>query len=83
MNFKIPRKNPSEMLLYIWKIIDLPNISMNDLLYTISFELFLLTPNKAQEFVQTSIKNNLLEIDGKNTLSLSEPLKKTLKNCKK
>ncbi|TFG29825.1 MAG: hypothetical protein EU532_02410 [Promethearchaeota archaeon] len=79
MNFTIPRKNPSEMLLYIWKIIDLPNISMNELLYTISFELFFLTPNKAQEFIQSSIKNKLLEIDEKHTLSLSEPLKKTLK----
>ena len=34
MNFAIPRKNPPEFVLYIWKIIDLPFIPLNDLIYT-------------------------------------------------
>ena len=37
MNFSIPRSNYSEMVLYIWKIIEIPNISINDLIYRISF----------------------------------------------
>ncbi|MFX1256425.1 MAG: hypothetical protein ACFFAN_01055 [Promethearchaeota archaeon] len=78
MNFSIPRNNASELLLYIWKIIDLPSISFNDLLYKISFDLFIFSPQKATEFIDQSIKNNLLKKDTKDNLSLSENLKKKL-----
>ena len=80
MNFSIPRKSPSELVLYIWKIIDLPGISLNDLIYTISFELFLLSPQKAKEFIQNSIENKLFEINEPDTLSLSQNLNKKLQN---
>ena len=80
MNFAIPRKNQSDLVLYIWKIIDLPYITLNDLMYKISFELFLLSPQNAEKFIQTSIENKLLEIDEQQTLTLSRNLKKKLHN---
>ncbi len=80
MSFTIPRKDNSEMLLYIWKIIDIPSISLNNLLYKISFELFLLPPNKATEFINNCIHNNLLVKDDNNHLSLSAALNKKLNN---
>lgn len=80
MNFAIPRKNPSDLVLYIWKIIDIPHISLNDLLYTISFELFLLSPQKSLEFIQNSIETKLLEIDEYDKITLSQNLNKKLQN---
>jgi len=79
MRFTIPRKNDSELLLYIWKIIDLPKISMNELLYKISFELFLLSPEEALEFLQRSIKSKILERDDNNNLQLPQNSYKKLK----
>ncbi|MFX1393766.1 MAG: hypothetical protein ACFFAH_09340 [Promethearchaeota archaeon] len=80
MNFPIPRKKDSELLLFIWKIIDLPNISMNDLLYKISFELFLLSPEEALQFIHNSIKSKFLIKDDNDYLKLSLNLDKELKN---
>jgi len=80
MTFTIPRKNASELLLYIWKIIDLPSISMKDLLYKISFELFIFPPEKANQFVNLAIKNKFLIIKSNNSLCLSQTLEKKLKN---
>jgi hypothetical protein len=80
MNFAIPRNNTAEMILYIWKIIDLPTITEDDLLYTISFDLFLLSPQKAKELIQNSIKNKYLEMDENNNLSLSRNLNENLEN---
>ncbi len=80
MNFAIPRNNQTDLVLYIWKIIDIPHITVKDLVYTISFELFLLSPQKAKEFIQNSIENKLLEIDEHDTLSLSQNLNKKLQN---
>lgn len=80
MNFAIPRNNPAEMILYIWKIIDLPTITEDDLLFTISFDLFLLSPQKAKELIHSSIENNFLEKHDKDILSLSRNLKKNLEN---
>jgi len=78
MNFAIPRKNETEFLLYIWKIIDLPKISKKDLIYEISFKLFIDSPEKAKKLIDTSIKNNLLVEDHNENLSLSHNLKKNL-----
>ena len=80
MNFAIPRNNPSELILYIWKIIDLPSISLNELIYTISFELFLFPPQKVKEFIQNSIENKLLEKDEQDTITLPQNLNKKLQN---
>jgi len=60
MNFAFPRNNNSEMLLYIWKIIDLPSISFDDLFYQISFDLYLLSPDKAINFINTCIDKKLI-----------------------
>lgn len=79
MNFSIPRNNNSEMLLYIWQIVDLPNISINDLLYKISFDLFLLTPEKAKDFINKCIENEYLVKDAKKNLKLSKALDQKLK----
>jgi len=83
MSFTIPRKKNSEMLLYIWKIIDLPSISLNNLLYKISFELFLLPPDQATEFINNCIHNNLLAKDDNHHLKLSNALNQKLNNWQK
>lgn len=80
MNFAIPRNNASELLLYIMKIIDLPYTTINDLLYQISFELFILPPDKAVEFIKITIKNGLLKEDANQNVSLSQNLKNKLKS---
>ncbi|MFX1568707.1 MAG: hypothetical protein ACFFCV_10110 [Promethearchaeota archaeon] len=71
------------MLLYIWKIIDLPYISLSDLAYRISFELFLLTPNKAKSFIKDCITNKFIIKDDKQRLILSEVLNEELINWQK
>ena len=76
MNLAIPRENNTELLLYLWKIIDLPNIQLNDLLYRISYDLFLLPPNKAEIFVKACLKNNFLIEDDNGSISLSNSLNK-------
>lgn len=83
MNFATPRNNIPEMLLYIWKVIDLPIILMSDLQYRISFELSLLPPNKAKFFIEYCIKNELLIKDDSNFLKLSEDLNEQINNWQK
>ena len=80
MNFAIPRKNETDLLLYVWKIISLPVISEADLIYEISFKLFLDSPEKARLFVDKWINNNFLVKDDNENLSLSQNLKKKLKS---
>ncbi|MFX1601657.1 MAG: hypothetical protein ACFFB6_13775 [Promethearchaeota archaeon] len=83
MNFAVPRKNNSEMLLYIWKVINLPYILYNDLLYRISFDLFLLSPKEAKNFIDTCIENKFLLKADNNYFKLSEELNQKLKNWQK
>ena len=60
MNFAIPRQDNTELSIYLWKIIDLPYIHLDDLLYKISYELFLFPPERATTFIKTLLKENLL-----------------------
>ena len=78
MNLAIPRENNTELLLYIWKIIDLPYITLNNLLYKISYELVLIPPDKASLFVKDCLNNNLLTKDVNGKVSLSTPLNEKL-----
>ncbi len=80
MSFSIPRNNINEMVLYIWKIIDLPYISQDDLIFKISFELFILAPDKAKNFINNCIKDNLIIKDEKHNLKLSKVLSDKLIN---
>jgi len=80
VNFAIPRNNNSEMVLYIWKIIELPSISLSDLLYELSFELSLFSPNGANQFIQKVVNNNLLIEVPNNMIKLSHNLEQKLKN---
>ncbi|NVM18224.1 MAG: DUF2240 family protein [Candidatus Lokiarchaeota archaeon] len=68
------------MTLYIWKIIELPWISISDLIYKLSFELFLFSPKEAKEFIKKAVHNGFLIIDNDNKLSLSNALTLDLKN---
>ena len=83
MNFAIPRNNTSEMLIYIWKILDLPSILYNDLLFRISFDLFLESPEKAKDFINRCIKEKFLIKDDNNNLKLSESLNTQLLDWQK
>lgn len=83
MNFAIPRKNYSEMIFYIWKLIELPHISKTDLLYMISFETFLFSPKDADIFIRKAINNGSLKVDNNNNISLSEELALELKKWHK
>ncbi|MFX1376876.1 MAG: hypothetical protein ACFFA0_13810 [Promethearchaeota archaeon] len=76
MNLAIPRENNTELLFYLWKIIDLPYIPLNNLLYKISYELFLLPPDKAENFVKTCLDKKLLIENNNGKLSLSSSLNK-------
>jgi len=80
VNFTIPRNNNSEMVLYIWKVIELPSISLSDLLYELSFELFLFSPNGASKFIQKVVDNNFLIEVPNNKFKLSHNLEQKLKN---
>lgn len=71
------------MALYIWKIIELPFISTNDLVYKISFELFLFSPKDAKEFIKKAIHNGFLIAGDNNILSLSDDLAIKLHNWHK
>ena len=77
MDLTIPRKNISDMVLYIWKIIGLSSISLNDLLYRLSFDLFLYDPKEAKIFVETAISQKFLVLDGDN-LKLSKEINQEL-----
>jgi len=48
------------MTLYIWKIIELPYVSLIDLIYKISFELFLFSPEEAKKFIDKAIHKGYL-----------------------
>jgi len=78
MNLAIPREDNTELLLYLWKIIDLPYITLNNLLYKISYELFLIPPDKASIFVKENLKSNFLTKDDNGKLSLSTSLNEKL-----
>lgn len=79
MNFSIPRNNETELLLYLWKVIDLPYLSEEELLYALSFDLFLIPPDKAQALIKKSLANHLLTKDKNSLISLSEDLEIKLK----
>jgi len=79
MDLTIPRKNLTDLVLYIWKIIGLSLISLNDLLYRLSFELFLFDPKEAKKFVETAISQNYLILDRDDNLKLSTELNQELK----
>jgi len=74
MSFLIPRQEISEMVLYIWKIINFPEIPYDNLFFKITFELFLYSPNEAKNFIKNAIKNNFLIQDDRKNLKLSENL---------
>lgn len=79
MNFAIPRGNTSEMVLHIWKIIELPSIPQDDLLYKISFKLFLFSPKEAKEFINVAIHKGYLILKSDERIKLSESLALELK----
>jgi len=83
MNLAIPREDNIELLFYLWKIIDLPYITLNNLLYKISYELVLIPPDKASVFVKDCLKNNLLTKEDNGKLSLSISLNEKLKTWQK
>jgi len=74
MKFSIPRNNLDEMLIYIWKIVDLPYIYYEDLLYKLIFEYFIFMPDEASSFIDDALKNGLLVQDKNKILSLSNDL---------
>ena len=78
-----PINNPELFLLYLWKIIDLPTLSSNNLLFKISYDLFLLPPDKAIEFINSCIENKLLVVTDKSDLALSNSLKIKLNEWQK
>jgi len=80
MSFPIPGQKVSEMVIYIWKILNLPYISFEDLLHKLSFELFLYSPKEAEIFINNAIKNHFIIQDENKNLKLSEKLTLDLLN---
>ncbi|MFX0057288.1 MAG: DUF2240 family protein [Candidatus Hodarchaeota archaeon] len=79
MKISVPRKSLKEMTLYFWKIFEYPQISKKELLFRLSFDLSLLSPNEALEFIKNSIENKFLIEQGDDLVKLSPDLEKTLK----
>ncbi len=70
-------KNIRELVIYIWKSLDLPSITKENLLYYISFELFLFKPNKTIQIVNEALKKGFL-IEKKGYLSASNSIRSEL-----
>lgn len=83
MKFAIPRDTTSELVLHIWKIIALPYIHQDDLLYKISFELFLFSPKEAKEFINVAINEGYLIQENDEEIKLSESLARDLNKWQK
>lgn len=66
-------KDYKDLALYIWRCIDLPLISMEDLLFFLSFQLYRFKPSEATQIVNEFIKNSIL-IKEKGFLKLSNEL---------
>ncbi|MFX1238875.1 MAG: DUF2240 family protein [Promethearchaeota archaeon] len=80
MDFTIPHNNAPELALYIWKIINIPLISENDLLFELSFKLNILSPEKAKFFLNECIKKKILEKNKENLIKLSPSIAKNLQD---
>lgn len=76
--FSVPKKSATDLLLHIWKCIDLPKISKEDFIYMVSFKLFLLSPSKARKLIDQVIKRNYIVQDDNELMSLNPALEKTL-----
>ena len=74
MNFAIPRGNTAEMVLHIWKILELPDIHQDDLLHKISFELSFFSPKDAKEFINGAVHKGYLIQESNERIKLSESL---------
>jgi len=84
MKFSAPSNiKAPELLLHIWKIIDIPTISETDLIFKISFEFFFLPPEKAKIFVKKAIQSKFLIIDDNGLVQISEKIKNQLENWQK
>ena len=83
MKISVPRKDLKEMTLYIWKILEYSQISKKELLYKLTFDLSLFTPDEALKYIKEAQENNLLVGYDDNLLKLSPELEKTLKNWQK
>lgn len=82
MKISVPRKNLKEMILYIWKIINYSQISKKELLYRLSFDLSLFSPDEARNFIKDSVDNKFL-IENDDLLKLSSELEIKLKSWEK
>ena len=78
MSFSIPKKNASELILYVWKILDVQWIDVDELIFEISFKLFLFSPQKSRKLIQRAIETELLKRNPDGTISLSSTLKDRL-----
>jgi hypothetical protein len=83
MKITVPRDNPDDMILYTWKIIDLPYISYEDLLYKVIFEYFIFDPKEASLFIDDALTNGLLVQNENSLLRLSDELDQRLKEWQK
>ncbi len=83
MKISVPRDNPDDIILYTWKIIDLPYISYEDLLYKIIFEYSLFDPKEASLFLDNALTKGLLVQEENSLLKLSDELNQKFKEWQK
>lgn len=77
MSFAIPRNNDSDLLLYIWRIIEAPSIDISDLIYLLSFKLYIFLPDEAHLFIDRMISGAFL-LKETSKLSISSQIKEKL-----
>jgi hypothetical protein len=83
MKISIPRDNPEDMILYTWKIIDLPSISYEDLLYKVIFEYYIFDPKEASLFIDDALTKGLLVSEENSLIRLSDELSQKFKEWQK
>jgi hypothetical protein len=83
MKISVPRNNPEDMILYTWKIIDLPSISYEDLLYKVIFEYYIFNPKDASLFIDDALTNGLLISEENSLIRLSDELSQKFKEWQK
>jgi hypothetical protein len=74
-----PPKTLQDLLIYVWKIIDLPRINKDHLINAIALDFYLASPSNARELVIKAINAGLLlEDQDTEEIRLSTELEKTV-----
>ncbi|MHA1819243.1 MAG: hypothetical protein ACTSU2_13375 [Promethearchaeota archaeon] len=78
MDVSMKLDNLQELFVQIFKIIGIRNISINELVFKMSYEMGILSPSSINSKIKSAIKEGLLELHNKSIISLSNTIKQRL-----